>query len=122
MRELQNSYISLPSQECSSWGRWRLHPKQLVLVFEDDRRSYEIDLERLRSSAGMLDWIFQVRQKIWATPQVLSDLLAAFRDIFDPQANLCSCAISGGLPEKRITNPTEFLRQRIAGHRMGGAQ
>jgi hypothetical protein len=32
-----------------------------------------------------LDWIIQVKQKVWATPQVMSDLLDAIKMILNPQ-------------------------------------
>ena len=51
---------------------------------------YEIDLERIGSSAAMLDWIFQIRGKAWATSTVLRDLLNAFHDVSGPQSSLCS--------------------------------
>lgn len=87
------------------WGPWRLDAERLVLVFID---GYEIDIETINSSAEMLDWIFQIHRKVWATPQVMADLVQALKDIFDPQANLCSFGI-----DERIENPKEFLRQRI---------
>jgi hypothetical protein len=38
----------------------------------------------------MLDWIFQIRKKAWATNKIMGDLLTAFEDIFRPQALRCS--------------------------------
>lgn len=69
------------------WGSWRLVPGNLTL--ENDN-TYYVDLEDMRTSAEILDWIFQVRDKPWATPEVMADLLRALRDILDPQATLCS--------------------------------
>jgi len=86
------------------WGGWMLDAKRHVLVLIKD--GYEIDLETIDSSAEMLDWIFQVRR--WTTPEEMADLLKAFRDIFHPQANLCSCGA-----DLRIENPTDFLQRRI---------
>lgn len=69
------------------WGSWRLVPENLTLEHDN---TYYIDLEDMTNSAEMLDWIFQVRDKPWATAEVMSDLLRAFYDILDPQANLSS--------------------------------
>lgn len=44
----------------------------------------------------MLDWIFQVHSKTWATPQDIYGLIEAFDDLLYPQANLGS----GGLDAK----------------------
>ena len=38
---------------------------------------YEIDLERCTDSAQVLDFIFQVQSKNWATPKLMFDLLKA---------------------------------------------
>lgn len=71
---------------------------------------YEIDIERIDRSSEMVDWIFQLNGKGWASTKDVADLIAALEDIFHPQANLCS---GGG--DNRIENPTAFLRQRIRG-------
>ena len=39
---------------------------------------YEIDLERCTNSAQVLDFIFQVQGKQWATPKLMFNLLRAF--------------------------------------------
>jgi hypothetical protein len=70
------------------WGNWVFNPKHLTLTHSPE--DYEIDLETIHSSAAILDWIFQIQRKVWATAQTLHDLLRAFRDILDPQANYCS--------------------------------
>jgi hypothetical protein len=70
---------------------------------------YEIDIEEIRQSSGMLDWIFQVGGKTWATARVTKDLINAFDSIFHPQQNLCS-----GGDDKVIQNPKAFLKRRIA--------
>ena len=90
------------------WGAWELDAKRLALVHAPD--GYEVDLEDINSSAAMLDWIFQIER--WATPQELADLLQALRDIFHPQATLCS-----GGADKRIDGPARFLQGRFAVNR-----
>lgn len=69
----------------SHWGEWVFDPKLLTLTWH----GYEIDLERVHSSAAILDWLFQIRNKGWGTDKVLGDLMDAFRDILDPQAHYC---------------------------------
>jgi hypothetical protein len=70
------------------WGNWVFDPNNLTLTHSAEH--YEIDLETIHSSAAILEWIFQIQRKVWATAQTLHDLLRAFRDILDPQANYCS--------------------------------
>jgi hypothetical protein len=71
------------------WGRWRL--KRPYLVFwMDNREVYWVDLREAKTSAQVLDWIFQLATKSWMTPQDKSDLLDALRACVDPQRNLCS--------------------------------
>ncbi len=102
-------YAKPPLFHDRRWGNWRLDAERLCLVFEQDRWTYEVDIERINNSAQMLDWIYQVKQKGWASPTVLCDLLNSLHDLFNPQANLCSY---GG--DKKI-NATEFLKAKIAG-------
>jgi hypothetical protein len=111
------------------WGEWTLDAERLCLVFRGGPVTrgegsgvtegveryvaylgrYEIDLEQIRQSSRVLDWIFQVAGKTWATARVTRDLLNAFDSIFHPQRNLCS-----GGANKVIANPSAFLKQRIA--------
>ena len=105
------------------WGSWTFDTERLVLVHDaqaiirgrdDDeylafQGNCEIDVERIGQSSQLLDWIFQIHGKRWATPVVMRDLIEAFDDIIHPQQNLCSC---GG--HKVISDPTAFLKDRIA--------
>jgi len=36
---------------------------------------YYLDLERANDSSELLDWIFQISNKLWAGPQVVNDML-----------------------------------------------
>jgi hypothetical protein len=75
----------------SKWGNWTYDESNKTLDYRNpDGDYYEIDLVRVRTSAAMLDWIFQLRHKCWITAQDLADLLEAFDDLLDPQANYCS--------------------------------
>lgn len=76
------------SRRSTPFGPWKFFPDNLTLVHSPT--GYEIDLEEIDTSAQMLDWIFQVQNKTWATPDVLYGLLAAFRTVMNPQANYCS--------------------------------
>lgn len=63
-----------------SWGHWKFQDN-LTLLFES---YYEIDLEKINSSAQILDWLYQC---IGKDPL---GLYLAFGEIFDPQKNACS--------------------------------
>jgi hypothetical protein len=98
------------------WRKWVFDAERLCLVFEGRPSvrgegadqyvayfgSYEIDVEQIKQSSQMLDWIFQVGY------HRLPGLLDAFYSIFNPQRNLCS----GGC-NKVIKDPTAFLKSRI---------
>jgi hypothetical protein len=89
-----------PSLE--DWNYWRIDSTNYMLV----GIWYEVDLERCCSSAEVLDWIIQISQKGWATPDVLSGLIHSLGWILDPQRHLCSFGAN-----KRITK--KALRQRV---------
>lgn len=106
------------------WGRWVLDLERFCLVHSGRptvrigpdfkpyiafRGSYECDLEYVRTSARLLDFIFQVRGSIWGIKGGIQDLVNALHDILYPQSSLCSNGIG-----KTISNPREFLQNRIA--------
>jgi hypothetical protein len=86
------------------WGHWKLNRKAMALTLEI-HPWYEIDLERIRDSAEMLDWIFQIFKKTWATPDIIYDVLNAFESIFEPQANLSSFG------RNKEINPKLFIQE-----------
>jgi hypothetical protein len=93
----------------TTWGCWKYHPENLTLECRDERGFiYEVDLERCSTSAEVLDWIFQVSKKTWATADIVKDLLTAFDDLLSPQARLCSFGRGGRI------DPREILRSREA--------
>jgi hypothetical protein len=94
------------------WGEWRFDVERLCIVFDGKAGGYEIDLEKINQSSAMLDWIFQIQTKVWATARVTKDLLNALDDIVRPQSSLCSGACHGG-PTKVIKNTKAFLTKRI---------
>lgn len=101
-------------RERRQWGRWRLDTRTLELVIWDGPRAiYFIDLERIGTSAAMLDWVFQVAKKIWCTSEDTGHLIEALKDIFDPQATLCGHGIFGA-PSEQI-DATAYLRRRYGG-------
>ncbi len=84
-RELEEQ---LPGFFTEDFGPWRFDPDDLLLIHKQG--SYIIPLERITSSACLLDWIFQIQKKPWANPVTIISLLIAFRCILDPQKNYCS--------------------------------
>ncbi len=72
------------------WGNWKLNKKNKTLDYLLGNHEYEIDLETLYSSAEVLDWIFQILDKTWATPETIWNLCKALDYIFDIQGVFCS--------------------------------
>ena len=69
-------------------GRWKFYTESLTL--QHTVSGYPVEFSNIHTSAQMLDTIFQVQQKTWATPQDISDMLKAMATILNPQANYCS--------------------------------
>ena len=70
---------------------WVFEPDTLELeLYERGNIVYAVDVERMITSAEVLDWVFQVQNKSWATETVVADLIQWIQVLIDPQANLCS--------------------------------
>lgn len=77
---------------------WTLDPERYVLEFD----GYEVDLERMRTSAEALDWIFQVAGKAWASDKAIAGLIFAIEGLLHPQESLCSGGGSKSMTEGEI--------------------
>ncbi|WP_008310422.1 hypothetical protein [Leptolyngbya sp. PCC 6406] len=86
------------------WGSWNFDERQLTLTHATE--NYEIDLEEIHSSADILDWIFQILGKEWGDTITIYNLLVAFEEILNPQANYCSFgqdkSVDGGALAKKF--------------------
>jgi hypothetical protein len=69
-----------------TWGIWEYKQNETLTCY-----NYEVDLDRMQSSAAVLDWIIQVSYKSWVTENDLADLVYALDDILRLQANYCGC-------------------------------
>lgn len=94
------------------WGPWHLDTNTLELIYTNNQGGsrYFVDLERMNTSAAVLDWIFQLQKKSWTSVDDIGHLIAALQDIFDPQARLCSFGCSGAPGEK--IDATSYPRAR----------
>lgn len=84
--------MTVPTNAPREFGGWWLDKDALCLVFTDEggREIYDVDLERCRTSAEVLDWICQVAWKTWATDATIAGLVRALNHYLQPQATLCS--------------------------------
>jgi hypothetical protein len=81
-----------------SHGGWRFIKDARVLELHDaeGRWRYEVDLDRCRTAAEMMDWIFQIEGKSWATDPIVRGLIRALNELLKPQATLCSGGVERG--------------------------
>jgi hypothetical protein len=94
------------------WGPWRLDPDTYVLFWGDPRR-YEVDLERCRTSAEVLDWICQVAGKQWSDDANLAGLVRAINDVLHPQASLCSWGASRRIAKTKIRQRVDSIADQV---------
>jgi len=71
---------------------WNFNESNLTLNF-NEWPGYQINLERCATSAQVLDWIAQIAQKTWATPEIVGALVKALDRCLDLQGNLCGCGV-----------------------------
>jgi len=89
-------------QHGDRWGDWWYNADNFTLEYKY-WELYYVDLERCNTSAELADWVFQIANKGWGTPEVLGHLIQALDDLLEPQANLCSCGRS------KTMNVREYL-------------
>lgn len=68
------------------WGAWVYRVQSSVLAFHPDPSrapSYEVDLARTPTRDAVLDWVFQVSAKPWATDADVGALVRALRVVTD---------------------------------------
>jgi hypothetical protein len=51
---------------------------------------YTVPLFDMQTSADMLDWIFQLRQKTWVSDAEMGAIVFALDELLQPQAHLCT--------------------------------
>jgi hypothetical protein len=104
-------FCPLPNNGCK-WGNWTFNKPTLSLIFRNPKTGwfYDVDLERMTSSARMLDVICQLSDKHAGrvSPSDIGDLIEALNALLRPQANLCSWG------KDKQFNPTQYLsRKRV---------
>ena len=80
-----------PPDDGDSWGPWAYHAGQAALVHRD---GYWIDLDRCATAAQVLDWLAQMVDKPWGTPEALGWLVRALDGVLHLQATRCGGAVS----------------------------
>lgn len=95
-----------PPADGDWWGPWRYNAKVLELEYyeEEGKYKYGVDFQRCNSSAEVLDWIFQVNDKMWCGYECTGHLVQAIRDLLN--RDFCS----GG--QDRPFDATSYLRSK----------
>lgn len=62
---------------------WKYSRKDFTLT----HKHYEIDLAEIKTKKELLDVIFHVNEKSWATPEVMQEFLDALQWLLSPQEN-----------------------------------
>ncbi len=67
-----------------TWGRWTFNPKNACLEIEAGAGGslYQTPMDKIDNSARILDWVFQLEEKTWISPQDLKDFVRAIAYIF----------------------------------------
>jgi len=83
-----------------------LDERQHYIDVKTGHGDYSIPLSRCGTPAQVLDWIFQIKRKTWATPNVVYDLLTAFDVACEVYHNkpVQGCLCSFGAPSS-VTFP-----------------
>ena len=90
-----------------TWGKWRLDATNLTLNPIGTNSGWYVDLETIRDSGAMLDFIMQLQRKQWSDAELVRDLIKAMDDLFSPQDNLC------GIGNNRSFDPKSHFRELL---------
>ena len=82
--------MAIEIKDGTRWGGWHLDANTRTLILDSGGHHREIPIDEMTDSAHMLDTIFHLSAKSWATNEIRGDLLRALQDLFNPQATLCS--------------------------------
>ncbi|MDQ2712038.1 MAG: hypothetical protein M3Y24_07375 [Acidobacteriota bacterium] len=86
---------------------WHFDPHSLTLVFRSGEEVHHlVDLRRITSSTCMLDIIFDISGRPWASKDIIGDLIQALQELFDPKVTLC------GAGRDRLLDPVVHLVNR----------
>ena len=96
-----------------NFGPWVFDRESLTLTHQPN--GYEIDLERITTSAQMLDWIMQITGKRWGDVKTVGALCKAFEHIFSPQMTMCGQGTERGPINPRIAIGNILVMNRQLG-------
>ena len=79
--------------------------RHMLIIMPDgktERHCYEIDLERSNTPAQILDWIYQLDQKIWMTNDLMGQIIQAYDDACEKvfHAYMQSVFCGSGIPRE----------------------
>lgn len=82
--------LAMKSPRRRVFGPWRVNRRLRVITLPIRGIFYEIDLDRCKTCAQVMDWIFQVAGKTWADPDIIGWLVRALDEVLRPQETMCS--------------------------------
>jgi hypothetical protein len=93
------------------WGHWAFDAKSRSLTITTVNQfnvaipQYTIPLDSMNDSASVLDWIAQLNEKTWVSPEDIGNLVKAIDDIFGLHS-FC------GMGKNRNVDAKGFLKTR----------
>ena len=72
------------------WGSWRYNAVGMALEYYDEEGKLvcEVDLELCNNSSEIMYWLLNVKNAYWCTYECTGQLVAAIKDLLDPQTNI----------------------------------
>jgi len=85
------------------WGNWVYNEHHFFLYHAITK--YEVDIEQVKTTKDMTNWMFQATGKKWANAEDIGQLFCAFYDIFN--------GLSSTLLHYETFDTPAYLRRRI---------
>jgi hypothetical protein len=73
-----------------------------MVFYQNDAEHYWLSLEDCKTSASLLDFIFQVVRKPWATPEFMGNMLKQIQKLIRPQEPYAAVDDRGPIDVKAV--------------------
>ena len=96
------------------WGNWIFDEAQMCLTYQNGQLQYYVPLRTCTDSPHILDWIAQLAEKTWCTPDDLGNLVKALDELLRLHS-VCGEGVDRSFDPVRAIAGQRRLAERLEG-------